>query len=365
MNLEFQVKKSNPTLSRLVKFEEKPLMAGQIRLKIDCFAFTANNLTYAAAGDMLGYWQFFPATDNEDQSWGVIPVWAFADVVESNNPAVPVGDRLYGYFPPATSLVIQADHITAQALIDNCAHRQSLPPLYNRYRRVLAEPTYDKKNDAATTLLAPLHITSFCLYDQLVDKDFYQAEQIIIVSASSKTSLGLAHGLAQDDKAPAIVGLTSKGNVDFVSGLEIYQQVIDYSSIAEELGQKSTVVIDMAGNAAVRKTLQEHLGDKLCHYIGVGLTHWTKLGDMKSFSSPKQPSSSENFFAPSYILQRLKDWGPGEFDKRSTEFVASAAKATFGWMTVDQRSGLAALSEVYPQMCEGKLPPSSGLVIKM
>jgi hypothetical protein len=39
-------------------------------VKIDRFALTANNITYAQLGDLLKYWQLFPAPDD----FGNIPV---------------------------------------------------------------------------------------------------------------------------------------------------------------------------------------------------------------------------------------------------------------------------------------------------
>ena len=361
---EFQVNKANPNEYRVVEAENKVLGDGEVRLEIDQFAFTANNLTYAAAGDSLGYWQFFPALDNADNHWGIIPVWAFADVVESNNAAVPVGDRLYGYFPPATSVVIAPSHISNNALVDNIEHRQKLPPLYNRYNRVLADSNYDRSTDAARILLAPLHMTSFCIWDQLKSNNYYNAEQVIIVSASSKTSLGLAYGLSTDDNAPNVVALTSSRNVDFVSGLGLYQETISYDSLAETLQNKPSVVIDMAGSAAVKADIQNKLGNNLNYYISVGITHWEDL-DGGAFAKEANPEKHEMFFAPSYILERMKEWGPAEFDKRSSGFVVDAATATFGWMTIDQRSGLDGLTELYPAACKGTVPPSSGVVIKM
>ena len=64
-------------------------------------AHASNNVTYAAMGEgMLGYWDFFPASE----SFGKVPVWGFATVTESNTPDVPVGARYYGYYPLAESL---------------------------------------------------------------------------------------------------------------------------------------------------------------------------------------------------------------------------------------------------------------------
>lgn len=365
MDHEFQVNRRDLTAFRSVETKQVELVDGEIRLSVDRFAFTANNLTYGAAGDMLGYWKFFPAADNADNTWGIIPVWAFADVVESTVAEVPVGDRLYGYFPPSTSVVMAPTNVRRSTLTDGTEHRQSLPPLYNGYRRVLASADYDASFDDATILLAPLHLTSFCIAHQLSQNNFYDADQVVIVSASSKTSLGLAFALSQDPDSPAIVGMTSERNQEFVSGLGLYDQTAIYDTIADTLSATSTVVVDMAGNPTVTSGLAEHLGTSLKHYINVGLTHWDELGSTKAFSGAARPANVESFFAPSYILEHLGDWEPGEFDRVSTNFIRQAALATFGWMTVAHHRGIDGLAEVYPEVCNGTLSPSIGVVVEM
>jgi len=37
------------------------LAPGQVRLAVEAFSLTANNITYAAFGEAMKYWQFFPA----------------------------------------------------------------------------------------------------------------------------------------------------------------------------------------------------------------------------------------------------------------------------------------------------------------
>src|ERR1700735_218171 len=66
-------------------------------IKVDRFAFTANNITYAVAGDLLKYWELFPAPGN----FGNIPVWGFGDVIASRHPGISEGERLFGYFSTA------------------------------------------------------------------------------------------------------------------------------------------------------------------------------------------------------------------------------------------------------------------------
>src|SRR4051794_5424184 len=84
------------------------LQPGQILMKIDKFAFTSNNVTYASFGDAMSYWNFFPAP----QGWGRIPVWGFAEVVASQHMAVKTGERFYGYFPMSTHVVLQPERVS-------------------------------------------------------------------------------------------------------------------------------------------------------------------------------------------------------------------------------------------------------------
>ena len=81
-------------------------------VKVTRFAFTANNITYAATGDRLKYWTLFPAPDG----FGNIPVWGFGKVIASKHPNVAVGEILFGYFPMATHLVIEATEVSKRAL---------------------------------------------------------------------------------------------------------------------------------------------------------------------------------------------------------------------------------------------------------
>jgi len=125
---EFQTNKADITQHRLVETPVNTISDNEVLAKVDRFAFTANNITYAVMGDQLKYWQFFPPNGDEAQKWGIIPVWDFADVIESNSNELPIGERLFGYFPPANELVIKPTRVTSASLIDGSAHRAELPP---------------------------------------------------------------------------------------------------------------------------------------------------------------------------------------------------------------------------------------------
>ena len=193
-------------------------------------------------------------------------------------------------------------------------HRAQLPAGYNIYRRVKSEPNYTKAMDKERMLLYPLHITSFCLWDALQSNDWYGAKQVVILSASSKTSIGLAYALHDDETAPPVLGITSKRNLDLVDKLGIYGKSIAYDGLANVDAKIPTVIVDMSGNSEVLASLHIHLGENMKHCINVGLTHWEAGGAKEGIIKER----SEFFFAPSHIQKRLKDWGPAVFDKKSS-----------------------------------------------
>ena len=111
--LDFIVKRTDLRQTAFVPGRDSAdsaLSAGQVLLRVDRFAFTANNVTYGAVGEMIGYWNFFPAKEG----WGRIPVWGFGDVVRSRHDALTSAERIYGYFPMSTHLVVQADQVTVR-----------------------------------------------------------------------------------------------------------------------------------------------------------------------------------------------------------------------------------------------------------
>ena len=67
----FVVDRSSLDDARWVVAESVALGEGEVRLRIDAFALTSNNITYAAFGAAMNYWSFFP-TGSADT--GCIPV---------------------------------------------------------------------------------------------------------------------------------------------------------------------------------------------------------------------------------------------------------------------------------------------------
>lgn len=362
---EFQVLKKRFSECRLVRTpetEQLPQAADvDIVVRIESFSFTANNITYAAAGDQLGYWQFFPPSGEQTEGWGLIPVWGFAEVVASKVDEVLVGERLFGYFPPARYLTMTPAKISGQRLMDGAAHRAKLPAGYNSYSRVGGEPGYDRSMDNERMLLWPLHMTSYCLWDLLQDHNWYGAQQVIVLSASSKTSIGLAYALDGDDSAPPSVALTSSRNLKLVEGLGLYDRCLTYDALADIDASVATVIVDMSGSGELLGQLHTHLGDNMKHCINVGLTHWDELTPGKGVNAQR----SEFFFAPSHIQKRMQDWGPEGFANRTSAFLSSTALKSRKWLKLRKVDGIAGLAAVYPEVCEGRIPADEGVIVRL
>ena len=64
--MNFEISKDDLHTTRVVHAEPAPLAEGQARLGVRRFGFSANNITYAVFGDLMGYWSFFPS----DEGWG-------------------------------------------------------------------------------------------------------------------------------------------------------------------------------------------------------------------------------------------------------------------------------------------------------
>lgn len=331
---------------------------GEVLLGVDVFALTANNVTYAVAGDMMNYWDFFPA----EEGWGRVPVWGFGDVVQSQAEGVDVGERFYGYFPMASHVVVAPTRVGPQGFTDGAAHRQHLNRVYNSYQRVSADPGYDPAREAEQMLLRPLFMTSFMLDDYLADSEFFGAEQVLLTSASSKTAIGLAHLLHgnRGDRI-AVIGLTSERNRSFCEALGCYHSVVTYPELESLAASAPSVVVDMAGDAPLRSRIHQHFGKALRHDCMVGVTHWEAPAEQTELPGPKP----EMFFAPTQIQKRASDWGPGGLEQRVGAAWTTFLGSSRDWFEVRHERGADVVVKRWLEALENRLPPSCGQLLSL
>ena len=358
---ELQVDKTDLRRTQLVSRDVPTLQEGEVLLRVDRFALTANNVTYAVAGDQIGYWKFFPAGGGDgDPTWGVVPVWGLADVVDSRCNDVPVGERLYGYLPMASHVVLSPGKVRPRSLIDAAEHRSQLPPVYNSYSRVRAEPQALQAIENERCLFFPLFMTSYFLYDYLEDNAGFGADQVLLGSASSKTAFGLAYLLDQSSKLE-VAGLTSPGNVGFVKALGTYNKTATYGDMSSLDPERSTVFVDMAGSTEVTRSVHEHFGDQLQASISVGATHWETDRSPVELPGPRP----EFFFAPGQIQKRDAQWGPGVALAKAGEACVGVVHHALQHLTVSHRHGPEAVQNALLSLLANDVPPSHGLMVSM
>ena len=326
-------------------------------VKIGRFAFTANNITYAVLGDHLKYWQLFPAPEG----FGNIPVWGFGEVIASRHPDIPEGERLFGYFPMATHLLIEAADVSKRGLRDAAAHRQGVAPVYNAYARVSGDPAFAGQQGDYQALLRPLFTLSFLVDDFLGESEFYGARRVMLSSASSKTAYGLAHLVHA--RGIRVIGLTSAGNTDFVKSLGCYDDVVTYDRVTSLPADQPVAYVDMAGNSGLRAQLHRHFGEQMKYSGIVGLTHRKSSPDEAAQVLPG--AKPQFFFAPDHIRKRAKDWGPGGFNERFGAAWSGFVPMLDQWVNVSEGRGPAAVQAVYLDTLNGRVPPHQGHILSL
>ena len=330
--------------------ESVVLAPGEVRLTLERFVLTSNNISYALSGDLLDYWGFFPA----EAGWGRLPAMGYGVVSESANPDIAVGGRYFGFFPVGNEHIVQAQ-TSSSGFIDVGSHREKHAMAYRAFDKV---SDVEGENDNAMLIFRGLFMTSFLAEDFLRESNFFEATQVVITSASSKTSIALAHCL-RANSTMRVIGLTSDANVDFVNSTGEYHDVVTYSEISSLDPSIQTVIVDMAGNPEIVASVHTHFGESLKYSCSIGATHWDQTSHRVDTPGPKP----QFFFAPSQLSKRGKEWGREEFNTRLGAALNTFIEGSKEWMRIEHSRGADAVSETYSQLIAGKMPPEIGNIL--
>lgn len=359
MNIEqVEVRRTAFGETRITQHPVPELGEGEVLAQIERFALTANNVSYALSGEMIGYWNFFPV----EKPWGLVPVWGFADVISSRCDDLPVGERIWGFLPMASHVVLRPTRVSNGSFVDGAAHRSDLPAIYNSYQRTNGDSPDMKALENERCILFPLFTTAFVLADYLDDNRYFGARQIVVGSASSKTALGLCNLLMRHGgDRPRVIGLTSARNLDFVRGLGVCDAVKTYDEIGALDGSVPTAFVDMAGNADVIGAMHSHFGPNLKLSCGVGATHW----DAPRFHDDGAGVPHAFFFAPTQIMKRDRDWGPGEVLRRASRESARMSLELRSVLTVEREVGASAVADCFSRLVRNAVPANVGVVASL
>lgn len=351
------VRRANLRECRIAESEPPVLQPGQALLRVERFGLTANNITYAAFGELMSYWDFFPVAE---EGWGRVPVWGFAQVERSEAEGVGPGTRVYGYLPPSSQLVVTPADAAPRGFADGSAHRAELPSAYQRYLITDGDPFHRPETEDLQMLLRPLFFTSFLIDDQLDDEGLATRAPIVISSASSKTAIAAAHLLARRDGVE-LVGLTSPANAGFVAGLGLYDRVVEYGAVSS-IERGPAVFVDVAGDAEVRRAVHSRFGSELLHSMAVGVTHWEAAGPGEGSLPGPSPAF---FFAPDRVVKRSRDWGRAELEARVAEAWHPFCDWAGGWLEVIRAGGFEELRASYLDVLEGRVEPGRATVVEL
>jgi hypothetical protein len=356
-NLTLQVDRARHADTRALEADLPALAPGQVRLRVERFAVTANTVTYATTGHVLGYWDFFPTGA---PGWGCVPAMGWAAVVESQHPGVGVGGRYYGWYPMARYVDMSVTP-TADGLRDDGPHRAAHAPVYRAYVATDRDPFYQPGADAEDrhALLRGLFITGWLAEDYFADNGWFGAQRVLVLSASSKTAVGFAH-CADARAGVEVIGVTSARNHAFTHALGCYDEVVCYEDIAAIPAASPIVSIDMSGSGPVLAAVHRHFGAQLVHSMAIGLSHHESQR-AAALPGPKPAF----FFAPTQVKKRVQDWGPRGYQERIGSALGRFVGWSRGWLRVERSSGPAAAAAVWREVHAGRVPPDAGHVVTM
>ncbi len=348
--IKYLIDKSDISSINIIDEISEKLGAGQVKFKLEKAALTANNISYAVLGERFKFWDFFPHSGG-----GILPVWGYAKVVETECDEVNIGNRFYGYYPLAEELIVQPVKINDYGFVDGKKHRQVLPQIYNYYENVNKNGV-QKEMEAAYMVFQPLFATSFLLAHYFMDNDSFGGKQVFITSASSKTAMAFAAVLSHMDDAIELVGITSAKNVSFCESTELYHSIIDYESTGG-LQNNAGVIVDFAGNRSILAKLQDQIFHSLKKSITVGLSHWDQ-----AVGEEKLPFKSELFFAPDHAVRKQKEWGGKEFKVKLNKSLFPFLKKSFNWLQYNSSEDV---FSNYEELVKGQVPPHQCIILKL
>jgi hypothetical protein len=356
-NLHLEIDRKDQGTARLVEEPLPALQPGHVRFQVERFALTANTVTYATTGDVLGYWDFYPSGR---PGWGRVPAMGWAQVVASAHPGVAVGGRYYGWYP-MSRFVDVAVRPTADGLRDEGPHRAAHAPVYRAFVATTQDAFYQPGEDAEDrhALLRGLFVTGFLAEDFFADNDYFGARRVVVLSASSKTAIGFAQCAAARGGIE-VIGVTSRGNLDFVRSVGCYGRAVTYDEIERIPADRDALCIDMSGNGTVLGRVHARLGDRLKHSMAIGRSHHESPARAEGLVGPRPAF----FFAPSQVKKRVQDWGPEGYQQR----IASAARrfvdASHGWLKVRRIDGLQDAVNTWQAVRDGHVAPDVGYMIR-
>jgi hypothetical protein len=346
-SLALHVSRDDLRRVRVVEVGPPEPAPGEALFRVERFGLSANNVTYALLGDELGYWDLFPA----ETGWGQIPVWGYLRAVASRSGEVAAGRRAFGLCPMATHVLLRPGRGDGAGFRDTSVHRSAASSVYGSYFWADGEPS-GRPADDALVVLRPLFWLSFTLDNHLAEGGALPSD-VVVTSASSKAAIGLAH-LLRRRGVPAI-GLTSPQHVSFAEETSVYDGVVGYDQLdaLATLAGSRPVLVDIAGNPALRQEVGRQMAGRLTSVLVAGRTH-----------QDDNPASGDLFSAPEQIRDLSRRWGWHVLSQRFTAALHGFTESAT-WLTIETSHGIDGAARVYRRVLGNDSPPALAHIVDL
>ena len=348
------------------------------RLIIDKYCITSNTITYGlikklSTTSSINYYSCFPY-DGSLNGYGILPTWGI--VMDPRTM-----QRYYGFLPYGHSSFFaqkSTENVDSLTFIDVSDKRKVLSPVYStyfnlqkdHYLRELTDSRMDKEEiddyENRYMILRGLFFTSFLIY-VMIESKYSDIQNMLITSASSKTSIAFAYIIKQSELGNKMktIGITSKKNLQFVKTKlsAIYDEVYTYGQIESIPSDENEcyALVDMAGNRNVINRIHKCFENSLKLSSLVGITHQDgfSIGALQKFENIKP----EFFFAPAYFAIASKKYGnklQSEMMKYWKKFIGFSKD----FLVIQRIEGTQQnIIDTFKKVRDGKFTPADGFVV--
>ena len=225
------------------------------------------------------------------RSFKSAPCWGRCKVYRSNHPDIKEGSTYYGFWPLAAYCVRSVCDVDDQAFIGYL----DLPNFSGPKEWLKLIKIEDDSYSIDNYEYMKIGIT---YARELEDMNYFDAERLVISSASSASGQMIAMFLKELNPSFTVIGLTSERNFDFVKQFSYFDEVYTYDDIKSSPNANKSLYFDALGWESVTKDIFEHFEISRWWIYGEG-------GDRTFFKYLKKNRKGTLYsnLADSYIYQ--------------------------------------------------------------
>ena len=225
------------------------------------------------------------------RSFKSAPCWGRCKVYRSNHPDIQEGSTYYGFWPLAAYCVRSVCDVDDQAFIAYL----NLPTFSGPKEWLKLIKMEDDSNAMDNYEYMKIGIT---YARELEDMDYFDAERLVISSASSASGQIIAMCLKELNPSFTVIGLTSERNLEFVKQFSYFDEVYSYDEVKSGPNANKSLYFDALGWESVTKDVFEHFEISRWWIYGEG-------GDRTFFKYLKKNRKGTLYsnLADSYIYQ--------------------------------------------------------------